>query len=103
MARPRGRPLHPDVLTPAEWSTLHLLRHGLSNRRIARLRGTSLDAVRFHLSNIRLKIGMASRRELRQWGGQPADSAIATKEATMAGDDLRLGVIGQIALTVSSI
>ncbi|MGI8928819.1 MAG: hypothetical protein ACR2H0_05070 [Candidatus Limnocylindrales bacterium] len=45
--RGRGRPPHPDVLTPAEWSVLDLYRHGLSRRAIAELRRTSEYAVRY--------------------------------------------------------
>jgi hypothetical protein len=43
--RPRGRPAHADVLTPAEWRVLHAVQHGLSNGEIAARRGISRDAV----------------------------------------------------------
>ncbi|MGE3697155.1 MAG: LuxR C-terminal-related transcriptional regulator, partial [Dehalococcoidia bacterium] len=47
----RGRPRHPDVLTPAEWRVVNAVRHGMSNRVIAERRGISLDAVKFHVAN----------------------------------------------------
>ena len=31
----RGRPKHPDILTPAEWRVVNAVRHGMSNRLIA--------------------------------------------------------------------
>ena len=43
----------------------------MSNRQIAQLRGTSLDAVKYHLGNIRLKLMIASRDELIRWQGTP--------------------------------
>lgn len=72
--RGRGRPPYPDVLTPAEWEVLDWLRHGLSRRRIARMRGTSLDAVKYHLGNIAAKVGVEGTAALRAWPGIPADS-----------------------------
>ena len=74
------------------------MRHGLSNGRIARLRGISLEAVRFHVSNAREKLDLASRAALRHWRGVPNDSALVDagrKDDAVA--DLRLGPIGQIA------
>ena len=31
MKRPRGRPRHADLLTPAEWRTVHAVQHGMTN------------------------------------------------------------------------
>jgi DNA-binding NarL/FixJ family response regulator len=45
MKNRRGRPAHADILTPAEWRTVHAVQHGMSNAEIARRRGISLDAV----------------------------------------------------------
>lgn len=116
MATPRrGRPPHPDALTPAEWSVLHLLRHGLSSAQIARLRGTGRPAVTFHLANIAAKLQLRSRAALRHWPGVPADSALAARtrgrpEAAMPHSTpapttgpAALGPIGQLSLLVTDI
>jgi DNA-binding CsgD family transcriptional regulator/catechol 2,3-dioxygenase-like lactoylglutathione lyase family enzyme len=105
--RPRGRPRHDDVLTPAEWRVVNLVRHGLSNGAIAKRRGISLDAVKFHLANAIAKLGLADRRALRQWRGAPRDGALkrraTRKEETMATSTNQLGPIGQISRSVRDI
>lgn len=98
----RGRPRHGDVLTPAEWAVVEFVRHGLSNRAIAGRQGVSMDAVKFHVANALAKLGMASRRELRQWTGVRAESALGAKEGVM-GTEARVAAIGQVARTVSDI
>ena len=99
--RSRGRPPHPDTLTPAEWRVLDLVRHGLTRRHVAHLRGTGEDAVKYHLANIAGKLGVPGIRELRRWPGYPATSPARTrKEPTMRSEDLRLGLIGQVSLSV---
>jgi DNA-binding CsgD family transcriptional regulator/catechol 2,3-dioxygenase-like lactoylglutathione lyase family enzyme len=98
----RGRPPHPDVLTPAEWRIVDAVRHGLSNRRIAELRGVSLDAVKFHVENAVVKLGLHSRAELRSWRGAPFDSAMQGRDESMSGD-LKLGPLGQVARAVGDI
>ncbi len=100
MSQARGRPPHPDTLTPAEWEVLNLVRHGVRNAEIARLRGTSVDAVKFHVANILGKLSAESRAELKIWDGVPADSALQGRE-TMP--EAQLGPIGQIAREVSDI
>src|SRR5580765_8152966 len=105
--RPRGRPRHDDVLTPAEWRVVNMVRHGLSNTRIAKLRGISLDAVKFHVANAIGKLGVADRRALRHWHGAPKHSALRQRNAR--GEEMttttqgELGPIGQISRTVRDI
>ena len=67
-----GRPRHADVLTPAEWEVLAGVRDGLSNREIAEQRGCDLETVRFHLRNVRKKLHVQGRDELRAFPGRPA-------------------------------
>jgi DNA-binding CsgD family transcriptional regulator len=52
LKRSRGRPPHPDVLTPAEWRVAHAVQHGLTNRQVAALKGVSVNAVKYHLGNV---------------------------------------------------
>jgi DNA-binding CsgD family transcriptional regulator/extradiol dioxygenase family protein len=104
--RGRGRPPHPDLLTPAEWRVLDLVRHGLGRAEIARSRGTSVDAVKYHLANISGKLGVGAR-QLRHWPGIPNTTVLARKrsESTMttSSTSTRLGAIGQIALCIRDI
>jgi DNA-binding CsgD family transcriptional regulator/catechol 2,3-dioxygenase-like lactoylglutathione lyase family enzyme len=69
-----GRPRHPDVLTPTEWEILAGVREGLSNRAIAERRGCDLETVRFHLKNVRRKLSVQGREQLRAFPGRPAES-----------------------------
>jgi predicted enzyme related to lactoylglutathione lyase len=92
------------VLTPAEWEVVHLLRHGMSNRVIARQRGTSREAVKYHLGNIAAKLGLEGRQAIRQWPGLPAHlRRQRSKGAPSMAEPPALGPIGQIALTVRSL
>src|SRR5262245_21403904 len=100
--RARGRPPHPDVLTPAEWRIVHCVRHGLNNRQIAARFGISLDAVKYHVENIVAKLGVEGRAQLRNWRGAPNDSALGQRKETMA-TPLVLGPIGQISRSVRNI
>jgi catechol 2,3-dioxygenase-like lactoylglutathione lyase family enzyme len=79
----------------------------MSAAQVARRRGVSRDAVKFHIANAIAKLGLASRAELRSWRGMPADSALA-RQAKHSGDDMTedtisLGSIGQIARPVSDV
>ncbi|GAA2636268.1 hypothetical protein GCM10010399_81500 [Dactylosporangium fulvum] len=102
------------MLTPAEWQVVDAVRHGMPNRQIARRRGVSLDAVKFHVANALAKLGLASRAELRHWPGVPARSALRGPAGSASAGrgastvetvetELRLGPIGQIARHVSDI
>jgi DNA-binding CsgD family transcriptional regulator/catechol 2,3-dioxygenase-like lactoylglutathione lyase family enzyme len=107
MRRPRGRPRHDDVLTPAEWRVVHAVRHGLSNPQIAKRRGISVDAVKFHVANAIAKLGLADRRALRQWRGAPRNGALRRskegEDTTMQTKTSELGPLGQISRTVRDI
>lgn len=90
------------MLTPAEWRVVDSVRHGLSNGKIAARRGISTDAVKYHIANAVLKLGLDNRAALRRWDGVRADSALAGKERTMS-EFAGLGPIGQIARSVAQI
>jgi len=71
--RPRGRPPHPDVLTPVEWAITRWVRAGLNNTQIAQLRHCRVDTVRDHLASIIGKLELADRAALERWRGVPLD------------------------------
>lgn len=97
----RGRPPHADVLTPAEWRVLHAVQHGWSNPEIAKRMGVSVDAIKYHLRNIRDKTGLTQRKALRQHFQLPKDTT-PVEEGNMT-TSAAIGALGQIARTVSNI
>lgn len=103
MASP-GRPRADDVLTPGEWEVVHMVRHGMTNRRIATQRGTTLDGVKFHLENIRAKLELSDRASIRRWAGIPRNHPLTRSQHMSATTtDVHLGQIGQIAHTVKDL
>jgi DNA-binding CsgD family transcriptional regulator/catechol 2,3-dioxygenase-like lactoylglutathione lyase family enzyme len=92
--RPRGRPKHADLLTPGEWRTVYAVQHGMTNVEIARRRGVSVDAVKFHMANALAKLGLKDRKALRTWF-RTGDIDVTT--------ELKLGPVGQIARSVGDI
>jgi len=100
--RERGRPAHPDVLTPGEWRVVEAVRHGLRNREIAQRQGVSIDAVKYHVANALHKLGLVSRYELRCWNGVRRDSRLHSMETAME-QNFKLGALGQVARTVKDI
>ena len=99
----RGRPPHPDILTPAEWRMVEMIRHGMTGPDIARRAGVSTDAVKFHVANILAKLGLPSRVALRHWTGIRRDSALYAKEKRMDDSKAMLGPMGQISRHVKDI
>lgn len=97
----RGRPADPDILTPAEWQVVDAVRHGLTNRQIARLRNVSLDAIKYHVSNALTKLGLTRRVQLRQWPGTALRSPIYNRKEK--GKKMTFGPVGQIARGVQNI
>ncbi|HZP58536.1 MAG TPA: LuxR C-terminal-related transcriptional regulator [Dehalococcoidia bacterium] len=65
--RTRGRPRHPEVLTPRQQDVLRYLQQGLTNEEIAGRLGISADGVKFHVSEILARLGVNSRYEAAQW------------------------------------
>lgn len=63
----RGRPPHPDILTPRQWEVLEHVREGMTNEQIARQLGISRDGAKFHVSEIITKLGVRSRYEAATW------------------------------------
>ena len=92
------------MLTPAEWRVVEAVRHGLSNPAIAKRQGVSLDAVKFHVANALLKLGLPSRAELRRWDGVRGGSALEhqRKESAMSTDPGPVG-LAQICRTTADL
>ena len=74
----RGRPRHPDILTPRQHEVLELVREGLTNPQIAERLGISPDGAKWHVKEILWKLNVPSREEAARWrrerGGSGADS-----------------------------
>ena len=102
MANP-GRPPVDDVLTPAEWEVVHMVRHGMTNRRIASMRGTSIDGVKFHLENIRAKLALQDRRAIRAWDGVPRHHPLRRTSMTTTDTPVALSQLGQVSYTVKNL
>jgi DNA-binding CsgD family transcriptional regulator/predicted enzyme related to lactoylglutathione lyase len=97
-----GRPPHDDVLTPAEWRVLHGVQHGFSNADMADRMGVSVNAIKYHVRNIRDKTGLRSREALRQYFQMPKGKDLSSREETPMSTNAAFGEIGQIARTVSN-
>ncbi|HEV2769132.1 MAG TPA: response regulator transcription factor [Solirubrobacteraceae bacterium] len=61
-------PPGPEMLTPREAEVLDHLRAGASNAQIAQALHVSIETVRTHARSVFRKLGVASRRELRNMG-----------------------------------
>ncbi len=66
-SRGRGRPPHPDLLTPAERRVLEELRKGGTNAEIAVRIGIGPETVKTHVSNMLGKLGVEDRHQLAAW------------------------------------
>jgi len=63
----RGRPPHPDILTPREWQVLDLLRQNLTNEQIAQRLDISLATAKYHVSEILSKLNLTTREQAAAW------------------------------------
>ncbi len=70
--RRRGRPPHPDFLTPAERRVLDELRTGGTNAEIAVRIGIGPETVKTHVSNLLAKLEFNDRHELAAWREEDA-------------------------------
>ncbi len=91
--RTRGRPPHPDVLTPREWEVRELLRQGLTNRQIGERLGISLDGAKYHVSEIVGKLGVGDRHEAAAWQPTPVPWWRTATPAFLAWPFKNLGLV----------
>jgi DNA-binding CsgD family transcriptional regulator len=65
--RRRGRPPHPELLTPREQEVLSLLREGKTNREIAERLSITHAGAAYHVKEILSKLNVKSRYEAATW------------------------------------
>ncbi len=71
----RGRPRHPDILTPRQSEVLELVRQGLTNPQIGERLGISPDGAKWHVKEILWKLDVPSREEAARWQREREESA----------------------------
>lgn len=99
MKKPKGRPPHDDVLTPAEWRIFDACRHGLSNQKIAAGYHISINAVKYHVKNILAKTGRNNKKELRTYDLRPKGDINPSLEISYDG----ISALGQISRSVENL
>ena len=77
---------------------LDWVRHGVRRAEIARRRGTTVNAVKYHLANITGKLGVSSTRELRHWPGYPVTRRLSAGKGSTMATSPALGRLGQVSL-----
>lgn len=97
-----GRPPYSDLLTPAEWRVVEMVRHGQTNAQIAEAQGVSLNAIKFHVSNALQKLGFSSRSEIRSWDGIAQSSNLYAEDTAMP-HQRSLRAIAQVSRKASNI
>lgn len=101
----RGRPRHPDVLTPREQDVLSLIREGLTNEQIAARLGITFETAKHHVSEIISKLGVATREEAAAtWAArtrQPVLPRIMAGVASIA--TLKVALIGTSAIALAAV
>lgn len=96
--RGRGRPKHPDVLTPAEWRVLEGVREGRTNQQIADDLGVSINTVRAHVSSMLGKLYLTDRVALGRWEGAPAPASQAALDRFGLAVWWRWAAVGALTL-----
>src|SRR3990172_4683732 len=87
MAR-RGRPRHPDILTPREWEVLALIRRGFSNREIGRRLDITYAGAKYHVAEIIGKLGVGTRQEAAMLMTAGEGAVVQVSTAWRAGEGL---------------
>lgn len=75
----RGRPKHPEILTPRQREVLELVREGLTNPQIGERLGISTDGAKWHVKEILWKLDVPSREEAAEWPGEEVKAPIAIR------------------------
>jgi DNA-binding CsgD family transcriptional regulator len=108
----RGRPRHPDILTPREWEVLALLREGLTNDQVAQRLGITERTAKFHVSEILSKLGVSSRQEAAAWSPDDRRSwralvlipfGLLRRAPTWAPPALAVAIVGAVVLGLGAL
>lgn len=94
----RGRPRHPEVLTPREQEVLSLIREGYTNEQIAARLGIEFETAKTHVAQIIAKLGVETREEAAVWR---EGRATWRWIAAIAGASVVAAVVAGIALALS--
>src|SRR5438552_173631 len=81
----RGRPPHPDILTPRQWQVLALLREGLTHEQIAHRLDVSFTTAKYHVAEIISKLGVQTREEAAASQPPPARPSLARTSRSRPG------------------
>ena len=102
----RGRPRHPELLTPREQEVLSLIRQGLTNAQIAERLGISESGARYHVSEILSKLGVSTRAEAAAWQPEPSRRGMPVlgplTAGVLAAGVASLAVVVLVAITLGS-
>lgn len=103
--RPRGRPRHPEVLTPREQDVLALLREGLTNEQIATRLGISFETAKHHVGAILSKLDVSSREEAAAaWAAKTRQPVLRRMSAGLASvAALKVAAIGASVVALAAV
>jgi DNA-binding CsgD family transcriptional regulator len=98
----RGRPRHPELLTPRQQEVWQLLRQGLTNEEIADRLGISLDGAKYHVSEVLRRLGVDSRYEAAEFEPEAVATSRRARWAWVAAPlvavkKLHVGLFGYAA------
>ena len=103
--RGRGRPPHPDILTPAEQRVLDELRKGGTNVEIAVRLRLSPETVKTHIARMLGKLGLDDRHALAAWRPDRDRRRLLAPSAALASVGRPLlwagGVLGGMAVVAT--
>lgn len=94
----RGRPRHPELLTPREQDVLALLRDGLTNEQIASGLGIMFETAKWHVSAILSKLGVATREEAAALPAEEGRWPLSRIALALAGTAVVAGAVAGLAL-----